>query len=459
MKDKVLKTIAENNMINDGDRIIIALSGGPDSITLLHILHTLKNKLNITIYAAHVNHLLRGKDAYKDEELCKKYCDELGILCFVKRVDINQLAKIKNISHELAGREARYEFFDELMKKYDCNKIAIAHNLNDQAETVLMRMMRGAGIEGLVGIRPVRDNIFIRPLIEITRNEIEKYCEENKLPAAIDKTNFENIYARNKIRLELIPYMENNFNKDIIHTLNRMSNIIREDNDYLEEISDEIFKKYCYRKDDRVIIYKDAFKEHKTIITRVLRKAILQIKGDLYNIENSHIIDIIKLYNQNTGKTIMLPDSLMVDNVYKDIHIYKEMKNHNTNIYEVIPFNDEFYCEKLHTKIITKVLHKNNNDVNLKDSDMIKYFDFDKVKDNIILRYRKDGDRFTSLGMKGSKKLKDLFIDLKVPRHERDIIPLICFGNEIGWIVGYRISEKFKVDNNTERILQICIER
>ncbi|WP_291583566.1 tRNA lysidine(34) synthetase TilS [Clostridium sp. UBA6640] len=458
MKDKVLKTIAENNMINDGDRIIIALSGGPDSISLLHILHTLKNKLNITIYAAHVNHLLRGNDAYKDEELCEKYCDELGILCFVKRVDINQLSKIKNISHELAGREARYEFFDELMKKYDCNKIAIAHNLNDQAETVLMRMMRGTGIEGLVGIRPVRDNIFIRPLIEITRKEIEKYCEENELPAAIDKTNFENIYARNKIRLELIPYMENNFNKDIIHTLNRMSNIIREDSDYLEEISDEIFKKYCYRKGDRVIIYKDAFREHKTIITRVLRKAILQIKGDLYNIENSHIIDIIKLYNQNTGKTIMLPDSLMVDNVYKDIHIYKEIKDHNTNVHEMIPFNDEFYCEKLHIKIITKIFHK-NNDINLTDSDMAKYFDFDKVKDNIVLRYRKDGDRFTSLGMKGSKKLKDLFIDLKVPRHERDIIPLICFGDEIGWIVGYRISEKFKVDNNTERILQICIER
>ncbi len=445
-------------MINDGDRIIIALSGGPDSISLLHILHTLKNKLNITIYAAHVNHLLRGNDAYKDEELCEKYCDELGILCFVKRVDINQLSKIKNISHELAGREARYEFFDELMKKYDCNKIAIAHNLNDQAETVLMRMMRGTGIEGLVGIRPVRDNIFIRPLIEITRKEIEKYCEENELPAAIDKTNFENIYARNKIRLELIPYMENNFNKDIIHTLNRMSNIIREDSDYLEEISDEIFKKYCYRKGDRVIIYKDAFREHKTIITRVLRKAILQIKGDLYNIENSHIIDIIKLYNQNTGKTIMLPDSLMVDNVYKDIHIYKEIKDHNTNVHEMIPFNDEFYCEKLHIKIITKIFHK-NNDINLTDSDMAKYFDFDKVKDNIVLRYRKDGDRFTSLGMKGSKKLKDLFIDLKVPRHERDIIPLICFGDEIGWIVGYRISEKFKVDNNTERILQICIER
>jgi tRNA(Ile)-lysidine synthase len=124
----------------------------------------------------------------------------------------------------------------------------------------------------------------------------------------------------------------------------------------------------------------------------------------------------------------------------------------------MIPFNDEFYCEKLHIKIITKIFH-NNNDINLTDSDMAKYFDFDKVKDNIILRYRKDGDRFTSLGMKGSKKLKDLFIDLKVPRHERDIIPLICFGDEIGWIVGYRISEKFKVDNNTERILQICIER
>ncbi|GAA0123892.1 MAG: tRNA lysidine(34) synthetase TilS [Clostridium argentinense] len=458
MKDKVLRTIAENNMVDNGDRIIIALSGGPDSITLLHILHTLRNKLNITIYAAHVNHLLRGEDAYKDEENCKKYCEKLGIPCFIKRVDINELAKMKNVSHELAGREARYAFFQELMEKHNCNKIAIAHNLNDQAETILMRMMRGAGIEGLIGIRPVRDDIFIRPLIEITRKEIEEYCERNNLPAAIDKTNFENIYARNKIRLELIPYMENNFNKDIIHTLNRMSNIIKEDNEYLEEVSDEIFKKYYYRKDDRVIIYKGAFKEHKAIVTRVLRKAIFQIKGDLCNIENSHIIDIIKLYNQNTGKTIMLPDGLMVDNVYKDIHIYKETKNQNIDFYEKIPVDGDFYCEKLQVKIVTKVFSR-NNDINLKSSEMVKYFDFDKVKDNIILRYRKDGDRFTSLGMKGSKKLKDLFIDFKIPRHERDTIPLICFGNEIGWIVGYRISDKFKIDNNTKTILQICMER
>lgn len=458
LKQKVLKTISENNMINSGDKILVALSGGPDSLTLLHILYSLKDQLNINIGAAHVNHLLRGNDAFKDENLCKTYCENLGLDFYLKRIDINEESKIKGISHEMAGREARYNFFEELSNKYGYNKIAIAHNLNDQAETILMRIMRGTGIEGLVGIKAVRDKKFIRPLIEISRAEIEHYCEENNLKAAIDETNFENIYSRNKIRLELIPYMEKNFNKDVIETLSRMSKLIKEDNEFIEDFALKIFEKYCYKKEDRVIINKEVLLQHKAIVSRVIRMALAEIKGNLYNIDNSHINDIIKLYNHNTGKFIMLPNDIMVENVYKDLHIYIKIQENERDFYEPLEINNKVISNLLKYSIELKTLNKDKNFV-MKKNNMIKYFDYDKVKGDIYLRYRKDGDRFTPLGMKGSKKIKDLFMDLKVPRYERDRIPLLCFGNEIAWIVGYKVSDKFKIDCNTKRVLQVTIER
>ncbi|MEW8956858.1 tRNA lysidine(34) synthetase TilS, partial [Clostridium sp.] len=218
---KVRDFVKENNMISKNDKVLVALSGGPDSICLIHILNELKDELGIEILAAHLNHCLRGEDANKDEEYVREFCKSLNIQCYVKRVDINRYAKERALSSEMAGREARYEFFNDLKEEFNINKIAVAHNLNDQAETVLMRLMRGTGIEGLIGIRPVRDNIYIRPILSLNRHEIEAYCEDNKLLPRIDKTNLETIYSRNKVRLELIPYIEKNFNEDIINTLNR----------------------------------------------------------------------------------------------------------------------------------------------------------------------------------------------------------------------------------------------
>lgn len=460
LQNTVLSTINTYSMIKNNDKILVALSGGPDSMALLHVLDSLKDKLNVKIGAAHLNHLLRGEDAQNDEKVCENFCNERNIDFHVRRIDIDEMAKSKGVSHEMAGREARYNFFEELMNKCGYNKVAIAHNLNDQAETVLMRMMRGSGIEGLVGIKPVRDEIFIRPLIETSRKEIEKYCDDNNLKPAIDKTNFENIYARNKVRLELIPYIEEHFNKDIIKTLNRMSRVINEDNEFVEDFSKKIFKKYCYKKQDRVIIYKDAFSEHKSIVSRVLRMAIMQVKGNLYNIESGHINDIIKLYNHNTGKTLMLPEGIRVDNVYKDIHIYicDTKQKEDTNFNLKLNIDEKIYCDELSKYITLKSIY-NKKDFKMENNDMIKYFDLDKIKGDISIRYRKNGDKFSMLGMKGSKKIKDIFIDLKVPREERDFIPLICFDNEISWIVGFRVSEKFKIDRNTKNILRISIER
>lgn len=458
MIDKVLDTIKKYNMLRENDRVIAAVSGGPDSICLLHILYALKEKFNLTLYAAHVNHCLRGEEADKDEEYVKSFCENLGIECFSKRIDINKLAKERGLSSESAGREARYEFFDELLKKLKAQKIALAHNANDQAETVIMRIIRGTGMEGLAGIKPVRSNIFIRPLINIKRESIEKYCSENNLNPRIDKTNLESIYTRNKIRLELIPYLQDNFNKEIVSVLNRLSDTIIADNDYLEKISEEKYNIYCEKKGRKVIIYKDAFSEDKALLNRMLRRAVNNIKGNLYNIEKLHIEELLALQRGSTGKKLNLPGGIVGFNNYGNIELalgeyFKVDLNSEEHFLHI---NRENIIESLNLKVSLRLVPEDEK-IDFKEKPFVKYFDFDRAPENIYLRTRRNGDRFTPFGMQGSKKLKDLFIDLKIPKEERDSVPLILFDEEIVWIAGYRISEKYKVNKNTKNILEIKV--
>ncbi|WP_231169882.1 tRNA lysidine(34) synthetase TilS [Clostridium botulinum] len=460
MIEKVIHTIKQNNMFEVGDKVVVAVSGGPDSICLLHILYKLKEKIGISIVAAHINHCLRGEEADKDEEYVRKFCENLNIQCFVKKEDVHKISKDRGISCEMAGREVRYDFFSEVLNNVRANKIAVAHNANDQAETILMRMLRGTGLEGLIGIRAVRDNIFVRPIIDITRDEIEDYCYVNNLNPRIDKTNLENIYTRNKIRLELIPYIQKNFNSDVIEVLNRFSNTVKIDNDYLNKVSLEKYNKYCKGEKDKVIIKEEVFKEHEAILTRVIRMALKELKGNLNNFDKGHIYDIIDIQKKSTGKFIMLPKNIRVLNNYGDINLYKN--NNKINIdkgkqeYNLVINKENILDNGL--KITLDIIN-NVEDTKFDKSSLIKYFDYDKINRDIKLRYRNNGDKFVPLGMKGTKKLKDLFINLKIPKEKRDIIPLIVFDDEISWIVGYRISDKFKINKNTKRILKIKIER
>jgi tRNA(Ile)-lysidine synthase len=455
-----MATIKEYNMFKEGDKVIVAVSGGPDSISLLHILNSIKDKFRITLYVAHVNHCLRGEEANKDEEYVKHFCEMLGIECFSKRIDINKLSVERGLSSESAGREARYEFFNELIDKLQANKIALAHNANDQAETVLMRIIRGSGMEGIVGIKPVRGNIFVRPLINIRRVNIERYCEENRLNPRIDKTNLENIYTRNKIRLELIPYIMDNFNSDVISAIDRLANTISKDNEYLEEIALEKYKSYCDIKANKVIINKEAFLEKEAILTRILRLALSEIKGNLYNVEKIHIYDLINLQKNGTGKKITLPDGLIGFNNYGNIELYfinKEIGKIEKKQY-ILRINEKIYFEAYDMEVSTRLIQRDEK-IDFKENPNIKYFDYDKIKGNIVIRTREIGDKFSPFGMKGSKKLKDLFIDLKISQEKRDKIPLICFGESIAWIVDYRISEDFKVSKETNNILEIKIKK
>ena len=318
LEEKVKNTIEKYNLIQAGEKIVLAVSGGPDSMCMLNILiNLLKNdeikncqqvQSPTTIIVTHVNHMLR-EEANEDEEYVKKYCEKKQIEFYSKRIDVKKLANTNKIGLEEAGRLARYQFFDEVLLKTNANKISIAHNRNDKVETILMNALRGSGTQGLKGIEPKREKI-IRPLIECERSEIEEYCEQNKLNPRIDKTNFEDIYNRNKIRNIVIPYIQKEFNPNIIKTINRLSDIITEENEYIEKQTKIAYKEILIEeRPQEIILNLRKFNSQEVVIkSYLIRYTIKRLFGSTKNLEKVHIEDIIKLCNNNIGNKYLTPN-------------------------------------------------------------------------------------------------------------------------------------------------------
>lgn len=311
MKQKILQTIKKYNLIENGDSIVIGVSGGPDSICLLHILNELKNELNFKIYVAHINHMIR-KEADEETEYVKNFCKKIGVECYIKRIDVIKIANNLKRGTEETGRQIRYEFFNEILEKTASNKIATAHNNNDKAETILMNILRGSGVSGLKGIEAQRDNKFIRPLIEMSREEIETYCEENKLEPRIDKSNNENIYTRNKVRNIVIPYIKQEFNPNILKTINRLSEVATEESEYLNKVTVEAFNKVCLTVDaienSTITLDLKRFNNLELVIKRrLILYTINELLSTTEGIEKINIDDIIKLCNNNIGNKYLKP--------------------------------------------------------------------------------------------------------------------------------------------------------
>ena len=319
LEDKVLQTIKKYNMVKDEDKIVIGVSGGPDSMTLLNILNNLKEKLNIKIYVAHINHMIR-KEADEETEYVRQFCENIGVDFFAKRIKVEEEAKKQKIGTEEAGRNIRYEFFEEVAKKVGANKIATAHNSNDNAETVLMNIIRGTSVSGLKGIEKVREGKFIRPIIECSREEIEEYCKEQKLDPKYDKTNYENIYTRNKIRNLLIPYLQKEFNPSVIEGINRLSSIAAEEEQFLNNIVEKEYKRLlisgnnisCTQNKPNsnvkvVLDLKEFNKLDNVIKSRLVLYTISKAYGKVTGIEKIHIDDIIKLCKNNIGNKFLTP--------------------------------------------------------------------------------------------------------------------------------------------------------
>ncbi len=309
LENKVLETIKEYNLIQKGDNIVIGVSGGPDSITLLDILRKLSNEMEFKIVVAHINHMIR-EEAIDDEKYVEEYCKKYSIPFYALRKDVEEIAKQQKIGTEEAGRKLRYDFFEEILQKTKSNKIATAHTANDNAETILMNIIRGTSLGGLKGIEIQRNNKYIRPLIKQTREEIEEYCKENNLEPRIDKTNKENIYTRNKIRNLLIPYIQKEYNPNIIETLNRMSEIIKKDNDYLENVVKNEYENLVLEetKEQIVLDLKKFNNQEEVIKSRILLYTINKLFGTSSGIEKKHIEDIIKLCKNNIGNKYLVPN-------------------------------------------------------------------------------------------------------------------------------------------------------
>lgn len=460
LEERVWETVCKYKLIEEGDNIILGLSGGPDSMALLYILMSIRKKIEFNIVLAHVNHGVRGEDALKDEMFVKRVSESLNLQYYSKRGDMIGLAKEKNISQEEAGRELRYGFFRDVIKKLGKGKIAVAHNRKDQAETLIMRIIRGTGIDGLKGMDFKTEDI-IRPILDINRWEIEKYIEDSSIETVLDKTNLETIYTRNKIRIELIPYIEDNFNPNIVDSLFRLSENARVDSEFLEKYTSDRYEKLSKRSKNDTIYFKyDLFKDEvESIKKRMIRKAIGDLKGNLQGIEEVHIASVIDLFTRReTGKMINLPDGILANVSYNDLIIKKiSDKTKTVGVQKIckakLELGENIFGEN-EFRINVEIFDK--KDIDYKEiSRNRKYFDYNKIVGDLFIRGRESGDSFIPYGMKGSKKLKDYFIDEKIPRDIRENIPLIVDEKNIVWVIGYRTSESYKVESNTKIVLRL----
>ena len=473
LEEKILQTIKKFDMLSFNDRVLIGVSGGPDSATLLNVLLSLKKRYNLLFFIAHLDHMLRGEESDKDVNFVKNLAQELSLPCEVKSCNLIKIARKEHLTLEEAARKYRYKFYSETARKFKTNKIALGHNADDQVETVLMRFLRGSGLEGLMGIPPVRGKI-IRPLIECSREEIEKYCKENKIEHRVDSSNKEVVYFRNKIRLELLPLLSEGYNINIKDIMLRLRSIISEVSVYLNQETELLFKEVTRRESpETVIIDLKKFSSLPLALKRrIIRKSIEVVKGNLYSISFRHNNEILKLTEYQLGeKEICLPDDIRAKKIYNKIIIYK--KRISKNQIDEIPTTWEYNILipgkteiksldiEVEIKILDSVDIKSSLYFNRKKSKgkFLEFIDYNKVKLPLKLRNRRSGDKFYPLKMKGLKKVKDFFIDNKIPKSHRDLIPILVDNeDQIVWIMGMRLDDRVKINSDTKKVLCIKIK-
>lgn len=464
MMKKIEQFIKKNHMIENGDRIIAGISGGADSVCLLFVLLELRKKYAIDIIAVHVNHCIRGEDALADERFTVDLCKKYNVKCKVFRKEVESIAKNRKQSVEEAGRDVRREAFVEVLKKERGTKIAMAHHQNDNAETFLMNIARGTGLKGLGGIRPVNGKV-IRPLLCMTREEIEQFVRNRKCGWCTDETNNEQEYTRNKIRHSVLPILEQQVNFHTIQHMNETMAQIRNVWEYMEIQTDSAME-ICVdkRENTEVQIYKEQYDHlHDVIQHMLLHKCLTYVAGAQRNITSAHIEAIYDLMNKQCGKSRNLPYGVRAVRNYEGLSLSREeqkIKDKNKDETEEIllnipgrtyipEWNLTFQCDirKSEEAIMEQIPQKTYT----------KWFDYDIIKGNLTVRNRRAGD-YIVIDKTGKKqKIKSYFVNEKIPAEQRNQIPLICDDEKVMWIVGYRMSSACQVVKTTKNILEITV--
>ncbi|ACB83678.1 tRNA lysidine(34) synthetase TilS [Natranaerobius thermophilus] len=503
MKEKVYQNIFEKGLIKSGDKVLVGVSGGPDSVALLHVLYELRQELQFKLVVSHLNHGFRDKSAEEDADFVKKLAEDLELPIIYDKWQVKDYINYYKLSPQQGARIQRYKFFEQAAKDFGATKLALGHHIDDQVETFFLRLIRGAGTQGLSGMQFIRklnnDLLLIRPLLEVSKSEIKEYLQTNKLKYKIDPTNQETNYLRNKVRHEILPVFQDinpNINERLLETME----LLKEENDYLNKAANELYQKsqvdtgrsqnntkpLAYQGQERELLFclKTLQKSPKVLLRRILLTAVYSFisktdQEDRHlnseNVSKKHIDAVAKMIELGlTGKEITLPgkiytfiDTRMISGQSKQVMVISDQNLtssyaiqgtkqaelevpgwtywplSNMWLYSYIKDHKSEQSSHYH-----KTINRNSFEATL---------DYDKIDLPVIIRNRKVGDRFVPLGMNSPKKLKDFFIDEKVPRNYRDKIPLLVSGRgEILWVIGYRINEQYKVTKDTRRYF--CIE-
>lgn len=480
MYRRIVQFIEKFHMIGKEDSVILGISGGADSVCLFFVLLQYMKDLHGDEYGKylrgiHVHHGIRGAEADGDMEFVQKLLEGEGVTCQIRKCDVPMYAKEKHITLEEAGRILRYKIFrraaEEVLENRSRGRvrIAVAHNENDNAETILHNLCRGSSLKGLQGILPVNDDV-IRPLLCVKRNEIENFLKERGIFYQTDGTNLETSYTRNRIRLLALPMLEEQVNEQAISHIADVGNDVRAAEQFLEKITKKEYEKIVSGDTTTIIMSIPALKElDEYLAKRVLRRGIEQMNGGLKDVTRTHVEQLYQLLDKQSGKSIQLPNQIKASISFGKLILQKEKSNiAETSMQEEVEIVEPgiyIFGEKPVKFQVSEYFLQNEEEIinflekNIKNGENFytKFFDYDKMEFTLRLRYRKSGDILAIDSTLRHKKLKSFFIDEKIPQEQRGKIPLLADGSHILWIVGYRISERYKVTRTTRHVLKVTV--
>ncbi len=460
------RTILRHAMLSPGDHVLVALSGGADSVALLHVLIQQAPSWRLTVSAAHLNHRLRGRESDQDEEFVRALCSDLGILCIVGSAEVHKLALEHRINIEEAAREARYEFLRSAASQAGARKIALGHTRNDQAETAIMRFLRGSGPEGMASIHPVVEGLFIRPLIDCTRTDILRYIDAQSLSYRTDSSNSDLAYRRNRVRHELIPYLESHFNPRLIRTLTGAAEASREVFFYLQTEAEQQYRQIRKSLHGKIALPAERILAlHPGLRGFVIRRAIEDERGSLRGISSRHIENVIELCSSaRSGRRLRLPGKCMVERSFSDLVISQSDFVPPAEFEYRLPLPGACSIPELGLEFIAKLtnaaeMRPDTGGQSRRDSYSYRAeMDGDALSGHLLLRSRRPGDRY---GGSGHRKVKKMLIDARIDRISRAKLPLLVSRDAVAWIPGFKPAAPFQCrpDSKTIAIIEVLGHR
>ena len=465
LEQKVGDFFHRHNLVGLNKPLLVAVSGGPDSVCLLHVLYSLRRELGLRLHVVHLDHRLRGEESVKDAQYVLDLCHKLGVPVTTEQLDVRAYQKQHRLTLEEAAREVRYSFFADVAASTGAGRVAVGHTLNDHVETVLLHIIRGAGTRGLRGLQPISRRqsdggplTIIRPLLDVSRQETASYCRRHRLHPRADTSNLSTEFLRNRIRLELLPLLSS-YNPRIVEALSRTARIASDDMDILEKAVRRYWRRTARREGDAIIFDKERLSGAPPGIQRaLLRMALEELLGTLKDIEERHIEEMLAALAKPAGKEINLPYGLrfaiererfVIARAPGETSPFPLLRGEHTLS---VPGVTEIPGWRIEAEVLS-------DGGKIEGNGLTAVLDFDRVEMGESVRPRRPGDRFQPLGMDEGKKVGRFMMDAHIPQAWRSRVPVVCDAEKVLWVVGYRIDGRVKVTDDTKRVLRIRFER